>query len=104
MKKRILAAAGAVLALALLLAGCGSSNATADSVRGAGYDSFYDLKNESYATDEKNMSGTVMPYPEPSEEEGSGTAALPSDRKLTKRRKWNWKAGNMPRRWQLWSK
>ena len=82
MKKRILAAAGAVLALALLLTGCGSSNATADSVRETGYDSFYDLKNESYATDEKNMSSTVMPYPEPSEEAESGTAALPSDRKL----------------------
>ena len=82
MKKRILAAAGAVLALALLLTGCGSSNATADSVRETGYDSFYDLKSESYATDEKNMSGTVMPYPEPSEEAESGTAALPGDRKL----------------------
>ena len=81
MKKRILAACGVLLAVLLVLVGCGSRAAN-DSPGGAGYSS-YNQKSESYKASE-TLFDTESPMPSPGEPaagENSG-AALTTDRKL----------------------
>lgn len=81
MKKRIFAFTGILLALLLVLAGCGSRAAN-DSPGVAGYGS-YNQKSESYKASE-TLFDTENPMPSPGEpatDENSG-AALTTDRKL----------------------
>ena len=81
MKKRIFALTGILLALLLVLAGCGSRAAN-DSPGVAGYGS-YNQKSESYKASE-TLFDTENPMPSPGEPatgENSG-AALTTDRKL----------------------
>lgn len=80
MKKRIFALTGILLALLLVLAGCGSRAAN-DSPGVAGYGS-YNGKNESFSTGGLYDTESPMPSPgEPATGENSG-AALTTDRKL----------------------
>lgn len=80
MKKRIFALTGILLALLLVLAGCGSRAAN-DSPGVAGYGS-YNQKSESYKASETlfDTESPMMPSPEP--EERDDDAALTTDRKL----------------------
>ena len=81
MKKHILTACGVLLAILLVLVGCGSRAAN-DSPGGAGYSS-YNQKSESYKASE-TLFDTESPMPSPGEPatgENSG-AALTTDRKL----------------------
>lgn len=81
MKKRILAACGVLLAVLLVLAGCGSRAAN-DSPCGAGYGSYYQ-KSESYKASE-TLFDTESPMPSPGEPAAgeNSSAALTTDRKL----------------------
>ena len=80
MKKRILAACGVLLAVLLVLAGCGS-RAADDSPGDAGYGS-YNQKTESYKASETTFD-TEIPMPSPMEPAGENSgAALATDRKL----------------------
>ena len=80
MKKRIFALTGMLLALLLVLAGCGSRAAN-DSPGVAGYGS-YNQKSESYKASETlfDTESPMMPSPEPGERDDD--AALTTDRKL----------------------
>ena len=80
MKKRIFALTGILLALLLVLAGCGSRAAN-DSPGVAGYGS-YNQKSESYKASETlfDTESPMMPSPEPGERDDD--AALTTDRKL----------------------
>lgn len=80
MKKRIFAFTGILLALLLVLAGCGSRAAN-DSPCDAGYGS-YNQKSESYKASETlfDIESPMMPSPEPGERDDD--AALTTDRKL----------------------
>lgn len=79
MKKRIFALTGILLALLLVLAGCGSRAAN-DSPGVAGYGS-YNGKNESFSTG--GLYDTESPMPSPGElGERDDDAALTTDRKL----------------------
>ena len=49
MKKRIFALTGILLALLLVLAGCGSSNMTSNSSKDMAYSGSYNGKNESFS-------------------------------------------------------
>ena len=80
MKKRIFALTGILLALLLVLAGCGSRAAN-DSPGVAGYGS-YNQKSESYKASE-TLFDTENPMPSPGElGERDDDAALTTDRKL----------------------
>ena len=81
MKKRILAACGVLLAVLLVLAGCGSRAAN-DSPCDAGYGS-YNQKSESYKASE-TLFDTESPMPSPGEPAAgeNSSAALTTDRKL----------------------
>ena len=80
MKKRIFALTGILLALLLVLAGCGSRAAN-DSPGVAGYGS-YNQKSESYKASE-TLFDTENPMPSPGEPgERDDDAALTTDRKL----------------------
>ena len=81
MKKHILAACGVLLAVLLVLAGCGSRAAN-DSPGGAGYSS-YNQKSESYKASE-TLFDTESPMPSPGEPAAgeNSSAALTTDRKL----------------------
>ena len=73
MKKRIFALTGILLALLLVLAGCGSSNMTSNSSKNG--------KNESFSTGGLyDTESPMMPSPEPGERDDD--AALTTDRKL----------------------
>ena len=80
MKKRILAVCGVLLAVLLVLVGCGSRAAN-DSPGDAGYGS-YNQKSESYKASETlfDTESSMMPSPEPGERDDD--AALTTDRKL----------------------
>ena len=80
MKKRIFALTGILLALLLVLAGCGSRAAN-DSPGVAGYGS-YNQKSESYKASETlfDTESPMMPSPEPGERDDD--VALTTDRKL----------------------
>ena len=80
MKKRILAVCGVLLAVLLVLAGCGSRAAN-DSPGVAGYGS-YNQKSESYKASETlfDTESPMMPSPEPGERDDD--AALTTARKL----------------------
>ncbi len=80
MKKRILAAAGIVLAMMLVLAGCGSSNRAAND---SAADGKYFVRDESYVSGAGlfDVENSPEPDPEVLAENGSD-AALPTDRKL----------------------
>lgn len=79
MKKRIFALTGILLALLLVLSGCGSRAAN-DSPGVAGYGS-YNGKNESFSTGGLyDTESPMMPSPEPGERDDD--AALTTDRKL----------------------
>ena len=82
MRKRILAAAGIILAMMLVLAGCGSTNRAAnDSIT----DNKYFARNESDTSSAGlfDVDDPMFPEPDPDvrAENGSDTA-LPTDRKL----------------------
>ncbi len=81
MKKHILAACGVLLAILLVLVGCGSRAAN-DSPGGAGYSS-YNQKSESYKASE-TLFDTESPMPSPGEPAAgeNNSAALTTDRKL----------------------
>ena len=81
MKKRIFALTGILLALLLVLAGCGSRAAN-DSPGVAGYGS-YNQKSESYKASE-TLFDTESPMPSPGEPAAgeNSSAALTTDRKL----------------------
>lgn len=81
MKKHILAACGVLLAILLVLVGCGSRAAN-DSPGGAGYGS-YNQKSESYKASE-TLFDTESPMPSPGEPAvgENSSAALTTDRKL----------------------
>ena len=81
MKKRIFALTGILLALLLVLAGCGSRAAN-DSPGVAGYGS-YNQKSESYKASE-TLFDTENPMPSPGEPAAgeNSSAALTTDRKL----------------------
>lgn len=79
MKKRIFALTGILLALLLVLSGCGGRAAN-DSPGVAGYGS-YNGKNESFSTGGLyDTESPMMPSPEPGERDDD--AALTTDRKL----------------------
>lgn len=81
MKKRIFALTGILLALLLVLAGCGSSNMTSNSSKDMAYGGSYNGKNESFSTGGLyDTESPMMPSPEPGERDDD--AALTTDRKL----------------------
>lgn len=81
MKKRIFALTGILLALLLVLAGCGSSNMTSNSSKDMAYGGSYNGKNESFSTGGLyDIESPMMPSPEPGERDDD--AALTTDRKL----------------------
>ena len=81
MKKRIFALTGILLALLLVLAGCGSSNMTSNSRKDMAYGGSYNGKNESFSTGGLyDTESPMMPSPEPGERDDD--AALTTDRKL----------------------
>lgn len=70
MKKRIFALTGILLALLLVLAGCGSSNMTSNSSKDMAYGGSYNGKNESFSNGGLyDTESPMMPSPEP----GRGT-------------------------------
>lgn len=81
MKKRIFALTGILLALLLVLVGCGSSNMTSNSSKDMAYGGSYNGKNESFSTGGLyDTESPMMPSPEPGERDDD--AALTTDRKL----------------------
>lgn len=79
MKKRIFALTGILLALLLVLVGCGSS--TSNSSKDMAYGGSYNGKNESFSTGGLyDTESPMMPSPEPGERDDG--AALTTDRKL----------------------
>ncbi len=82
MRKRIFALAGILLALMLMLAGCGSSNMASDSSKDMAYGGSYNGKTEGFVTGDGwyGEESPMMPSPEPGE--GGDDAALTTDRKL----------------------
>ena len=80
MKRRILAAAGVVLAMMLVLAGCGSTSRTATD---SAADGKYFVRDESYASGAGLFDVESSPEPDPEVlAENGSDAALPTDRKL----------------------
>lgn len=81
MKKRIFALTGILLALLLVLVGCGSSNMTSNSSKDMAYGGSYNGKNESFSAGGLyDTESPMMPSPEPGERDDD--AALTTDRKL----------------------
>ena len=79
MKKRIFALTGILLALLLVLVGCGSS--TSNSSKDMAYGGSYNGKNERFSTGGLyDIESPMMPSPEPGERDDD--AALTTDRKL----------------------
>lgn len=79
MKKRIFALTGILLALLLVLVGCGSS--TSNSSKDMAYGGSYNGKNESFSAGGLyDTESPMMPSPEPGERDDD--AALTTDRKL----------------------